>query len=293
VHELGPGRQPLLSPDGTVVAAPSDARSGPALTLYSTSGSARHTFFDAGAATALPASWSPDSRFLAVVLASTDPVSSRASGLAVIDAHTFASKLIANGPVDGASFAPEGSDRIVYASASSLALSAPVDLFIGSPDRTARQRLTADGRSLNPVWGREGIAFDRERLRPSAAPIYQVWLLTGRRLAQLTNLRVPPLFNGLVPVAFSESGTRLLAEYEGLDTSAAWTIQLAPLWVRKFTERGRTVVGAAISRDGNSLLVDAGGYLSAPWNSAVVQSVPFGGGGARALAHGEEPGWNR
>lgn len=72
-HRLGPGEQPLLSPDGAVVAASAVRRHGAALTLYRAGGGVIRRFFDAGVATAAAQAWSPDSRYLAVTLTSRDP----------------------------------------------------------------------------------------------------------------------------------------------------------------------------------------------------------------------------
>ena len=96
------------------------------------------------------------------------------SSLVVIDLETGAMTTLAHGIVQGASFAPEGSDRLAYALASSELLTAPVNIYITTPDGSGASLLTHDGRSLNPVWGAEGIAYDRERLRPQAAPVYQI-----------------------------------------------------------------------------------------------------------------------
>ena len=41
------------------------------------------------------------------------------------------------------------------------------------------------------------------------------------RVRKLTHVRVGPLVQGLVPLAFSADGARLLAEFEGEDTSEA------------------------------------------------------------------------
>jgi hypothetical protein len=286
-HRLGPGSQPLLAPDGSLVAA--SAATG--LIVYPASGGAPRHLFDDAEATAVATAFSPDSRYLGVVLSSTDPASAASSGLAVVDTTTFASRILASGQIYGASFAPDGSDRIVYASAPSPALTAPVDVHVIDADGSRAAQLTRDGRSLNPVWGRLGIAFDRERLRVNAEPAYQVWLMAGDGTSarQLTALAVPPLREGLVPIDFDDAGTRLLAEYEGQDTSAAWLLELgrgeaAPL--------GGDVIGVALSRDGARVLVDRGGFLNAP-DRGVVESLPLAGGPLRILvAHGSEPSWD-
>lgn len=293
-RRLGPGTHPLLSPNGGIVAASRLGSSGSALVLYFTAGGAARRFFRLSIATAVAQSWSPDSRYLAVSLASTNPASARPSGLAVIDTQTLRRRILAHGPIHGASFASDGSDRLAYASARSLALGARVNVHVVRPDGTLRRTITRDGRSLNPVWGSAKIAFDHERLRRHGAPVYQIWLMRpdGSHRSKLSHLRVAALSDGLVPLSFSASGSRLLAEYVGQDKSEAWTVAVASRGLRKLRIRGHIVSGAAISRDGTRVLVDRGGFLNQP-DAGVVESLPFNGGKPSVLTHGAEPSWNR
>jgi hypothetical protein len=277
----------LLAPNGSLVAA----SSAPGLILYPASGGAPHRYFDTPDATAVATAFSPDSRYIAVVLSSTDPASAASSGLAVIDTTTFDYRIIARDQIYGASFAPDDSDRIAYASAASPALTARVDVHVTRADGSGAMQITHDGRSLNPVWGLSGIAFDRERLRTDAEPAYQVWLMAsdGSSRRPLSALPIPPLSEGLVPTGFSHNGSQLLAEYSGQNTSRAW---LLPLSSGRAHVLGAGLVGAALSRDGASALVDRGGFLTPP-DQGVVESVPLAGGQPRILAaHGSEPSWN-
>ena len=293
-ERLGEGNRPSLSPNGEIVAASSDSQSGHALTLFSSDGSQIASFFDASLQTATAASWSPDSRYLAVVLSSTDPASNATSGLAVIDTENKSSRVLVHGSIYGASFAPDGSRRIAYGWAPTQALYAPVDLHLIAVSGTRDVPLTSDGRSLYPVWGRTALAFVRERLRKRAAPAYQVWLMAadGSGAHPVTTIHPPPLEDGLVPIAFSADGSRLLAEYQGANTSRAWTIDLATRSALELRQDGHTVSGAGISRDGTQLLVDRGGYLNPPDHGAV-ETVKFTDGSARTLiSHGSNPSWN-
>jgi hypothetical protein len=291
---LGPGLDPLLAPNGRSVAAVtfSTQAHGPALVIYSTVGGTANQYFSLATVTAQPLAFSPDSRYLAVALQSNDPPSEASSGLAVIDTATGAVTTIAHGQVQGASFAPDGSDRIVYGLAPSLAVSVPVNLYIAQPGGSGTQALTRDGRSLNPVWGPQYIAYDHERLRRNYAPRYDIWLRsptpgasTARRL---TNVPANKLVVGLVPIAFSAGGSRLLSEFEGQDTSAAWTVRVPSGRARQVTVGRQFVIGAGISRDGGSLLVDLGSFESPP-SSGRIATVPFAGGRPRVLiAHGAQ-----
>jgi len=87
-RKLGPGYQPLLSPNGRLVAATGASVKGPLLLIYSATGKVVGKFYKAATFSVVPTAWSPDSRYLAVEL--FDPVSSGIgrSGLAVIDTTT-------------------------------------------------------------------------------------------------------------------------------------------------------------------------------------------------------------
>jgi len=286
-RRLGRGSQPMVAPDGSLVAASST----PGLMLYPAAGGSAHRYFATADATAVAAAFSSDSRYLAVVLSSTDPASAAFSGLAVIDTATFAYRIVARGQIYGASFAPDGSERIAYASASSPALRAAVDIHVIGANGSGEVQITRDRRSLNPVWGRGGIAFDRERLRAYAEPAYQVWLMAsnGRARRALTAFVIPTLREGLVPIGFSDDGSVLLADYEGQDTSQAWMLRLSS---DRAIRLGANLAGAALSHNGASALVVRGGFLIPP-EQAVVESVPLAGGRPRVLAtHASEPSWN-
>jgi Tol biopolymer transport system component len=251
------------------------------------------TYFNLATETATPLAWSRDQRYLAVQLTSVANAGS-GLGLAVIDLGLHTVKTIARGQIYGASFAPNGSDRIVYGRAGSSSLSAPVNVFLSNPDGSGQSALTRDGRSLNPVWGRLGIAFDKRRLRRNDAPVYQIWLrsASGSSVRRLTNIRVRSLASGLVPLAFSADGKRLLAQFEGQDTSEAWTVRVPTGNARRVTVRGRSVVGAGISGNGRTLLIEEGSFLEEA-SAGRVATVPFGGGGSRVLiSHGSQASWN-
>ena len=189
----------------------------------------------------------------------------------MLDTKTSSYRILAYGTIYGASFARDGSDRLVYARAANQTLSARVNVHVVSAGGSGDTPLTHDGRSLNPVWGRLGIAFDRERLRRRADPAYEVWLMAaqGSHRARLTSVGVPPLQDGLVPIAFSADGTRLLAEYEGADTSRAWAVDVITRRAHELRRAGHSVAGAAISKNGAALLVDRGGFLNPP-SSGIV-----------------------
>jgi hypothetical protein len=299
---LGPGQQPLLAPNGQSVAAglfgtvSGAQEQGPSIAIYPAAGGAPTPSLNLATATATPLAWSPDSRYLAVSLQSTSVNDSgKLSGLAVIDTATGAVSTIAHGQIYGASFAQDGSDRIVYGRAPSQLLAAPTNLYVSAPGGTGLRALSSNGHSLNPVWGPNYIAYDRERMRREA-PEYQIWLTSpsGARVRKLTHVRVGPLVDGLVPLAFSAGGSRLLAEFEGEDTSGAYAVNVASGGrAREVTVRGHAVQGAGISSDGSTLLIDENAFEQAPSNGRVA-TIPFAGGKRSKVlvTHASQGSWN-
>jgi Tol biopolymer transport system component len=302
----------LIAPTGQQVAVSlfgsGGAETGPALAVYSTGATAATTFLNLATENARPLAWSPDGRYLAIDVQSTAASGASAkSGLAIVDVALGKVTMIATGSIYGASFAPTGPNALVYGGSGSESPFARVNLYeftnlsngVGGQPVSGRgeallpRALTGDGRSLFPVWGRRGIAFDRERLRGNNAPQYQIWLRspTGSSARRLTDVRAGNLVSGLVPIAFSRDGTRLLAEFEGQDTSEAWTVRLTGGHPRRVTVRGRSVQGAGISADGRTLLVETGA-MEAPASAGRVSTVPFAGGRATVVvAHGSQASW--
>jgi hypothetical protein len=297
---LGPGQQPLLAPDGQLVAVALFGtvnglqEHGPAVGIYPASGAPIADYLNLETSTATPLAWSLDSRYLAVYLQSTATVGIAAdSSLDVIDTQTGTVTTITHGAIYGASFARDGSDSLVFGLAHSLSPFAATNLYMSEPNGLGLHRLTSDGRSLNPVCGRNYIAYDRERMR-HLSPEYQIWLATpaGVRVRKLTHIAVGPLVQGLVPLAFSASASRLLTEFEGEDTSGAYAVNVTSGRARGITVDGQMVQGAGISSDGSTLLVDMGSFEQ-PSSSGRIATVPFAGGRARVLiAHGAQASWD-
>jgi dipeptidyl aminopeptidase/acylaminoacyl peptidase len=290
-RRIGAGSDPLLAPDGSLIAASAPAGSRSALLVYRTGGGAPHAYFAGQAVSATPLAFSPDGRRLAVALSSRDPVSAAGSGLVLIDTGSLRARLVARGQIEGASFSPDSS-RLAYAAAPSPALSAPVNISVLHLMAGARQPLTDDGRSLNPVWGPRGIVFDRERLRRNGEPAYSLWLMRadGARARPLVTQAVPRMRNGLQPVAFDPGGQRLLADYVGPNTSQAWLVGLAGSRPRATPLPGGAS-GAGVGSDGSLLLI--GGGIVNPPSQQRIESRPASGGRATVLvAGGAEASWD-
>ena len=289
-HEVGKGQDPSVAPDGRMVSSSAFGSSGPALTLYETGGRRLHSFFN-DRVIATPLGWSPDSRYLAVLL-QTDGRQVISTGLAVIDTMTMTTRTVATGVIRGASFVLSGPDRLVYGQARSQQIEDAVNLYTINPDGSDRRQLTADGDTLRPLWTARGIVYDRETPRGvGVAPAYELWLLHGGHSTQLTHLTPPARVAGLVPVAASANGNRLIAEYEGPGVLIPLAVQLSPRWVRALATGGTTVQGVGISRDGRTLLLErrASGF---PTHEGVVETVPFGGGEPTRIASGDSAAWN-
>jgi hypothetical protein len=294
---LGPGQQPLLAPNGQSVAAslfgvPSDSEHGPAIGVYPAAGGPVANYLNLETATAAPLAWSPDSRYLAVA---AQPTNIRApSTLDTIDTQTGTVTQIAAGTIYGASFARDGSDRLVFGLSHSESFAGGVNLYMSEADGAGLHRLTSDGHSLNPLWGPSYVAYDHERNR-HLSPEYQISLATpaGVPVRKLTHISVGSLEQGLVPLAFSADGGRLLAELEGQDTIGAYAVTVASGHARSVTVHRHAVIAAGISADGSTLLLDEGSFEQPPSHGRIV-SVPFAGGNPTLLvAHGSQASWNR
>jgi hypothetical protein len=274
------------------VAASATNFKGAALKLYSTEGGAPRQFFDTGNQTATALAWSPNGRYLAVALLGTSVNSARGAGLAVIDTQTWTVTLVAKGVISGASFDPSDAPELVYGSSASQLLKDPSNLYEVSVDGGASTPLTHDGRSISPVWGAQGIIFTREQMRGhDKAPEYQLWLMRGSHLEQLTSLKASALVDGLIPLDVSSDGNRIIAAFVGEDTDEAWTVQISPRKVRQVTFGQDTVQPAGISSDGQELLLDVGSFEQSPAHG-TVETIPFAGNRLSTVTAGADASWN-
>jgi hypothetical protein len=280
---LGTGVDASISPDGANVAIVTPyTRRGTSLVVRPSGGGAARVVARTGDAIG-PLTWSPDGALLAVVINTTR--------LVVIDVASGARHVVAHGQIQGASFSPD-SRRIAYARSRSARLLARVNVFAADVDGSGAHAITHDGRSLWPVWGPTQIAYTHERTRRHDAPVYQLRVMRpdGSGVRQLTHLRIPRLLSGLTATAWSAGGTRLLAEYGGQDTSEAWTVDVASGHARDLTGRFDGVIGADLSADGTTVLVQRG-YFDDPRHQSIA-TIPFPGGRATVLVrHGSAPSW--
>lgn len=299
-RRLGPATGAMLAPDGQLVAVSYltfSHRERSTLTLYSSSGAVAAAVFKAAASyQATPVAWSADSRYLAVNVLAIDRSSPYRTGLYTVDATTGTVTPVAYGYIYGASFSPSASspDELVYGLAHVQTYNSRVNLYTTAADGSGpTTQLTRNGRSLNPVWATSGILFDHERIRGHNAPEYQVTVLRGGRTITITHSRPNLLVQGLVPIAVSANGRRLLAMYQGQDTAFAWTVDLVTHRARALKLHGKLVFPDGISRDGRRVLVDYGDFQEPP-SAGTVYAMGFSGGHATALVHhAGGAGWNQ
>jgi Tol biopolymer transport system component len=225
--------------------------------------------------------------------------------LVLIDVLTGAQRVVAQGFFSGFSFSPDGSE-IVYAKAEKERYPPRSDVFRlqfvppGAVTVAAEQpvRLTRDHNSSHPLWGPNGkIVFVKavEGKKRRYGPKNELFLMNprGKGVKRLTHTVVDPLLQGLFPTDWSANGRRLLAQFEGQDTSHAVTVNPqtgAQRPLLKAEEAG--FVGTALSADGTTVLGYQGGFD--PSNEHNVVTVPYAGGEPTVLArNASEPSWNR
>jgi Tol biopolymer transport system component len=278
---------PQVSPDGTMVAASRQTRSG-ANQLYvlpTADGPAQRLLKNVGFATV---AWSPNSKLIAVV------TGRRLVTIGIPDGTV--TTLATGGAFNGAamSFSPAG-DAITYSVATSNAVNARSNVYTVPVAGGAPTQLTTDGLSTSPVWGPTQIAYSRGPLRRNDYPKLNIWLMNpdGSNQRQLTFVGARSLTAGLNAVEWSASGAELLASYGGQDTNQAYAVD-------PFTGSARDL-GAkpfdgtspgAISRDGTTVLAQTGGQEGPSPDQAVV-TIPFAGGPPSVLVpRGLNPDWN-
>lgn len=315
-HRLLAGSNPHVSPDGQVIALlhqGKGAKAQPELVLAPADGSAPAATLVRGWREPYVFAWSPDSSTIAALRG--PELGKRA--LVLIDVVTGAQDVVATGYFNGVSFAPASSRAGVVplttpAGGGVLSLAygrAPTesypprgdvyrfDLPPGQSVRAAAPvALTHDHRSLDPLWGPHGqIVFVKQldAKRRKYGPKNELYLMSegGGQVRRLTHTEVDPLLQGLYPTAWSADGSRLLAEFEGQDTTYAVAVNPrtgAQRPLVKATEQG--FLGWALSPDGGRVLGQTRGFEPGPGND--VATAPYGGGKPKVLAKSAfEPSW--
>lgn len=300
-RKVAAGRSPHVAPSGEWVAylheGPKFAQE---LKLAPVSGGAGKTLMTNFRESSQLA-WSPDSKTIAAL---RGPELGKRK-LVTIDLASGKQSVIASGYFSGFSFSPDGTE-IAYALSQSEKYPPRSDVFrfpvpipgvvnVRAPEPV---RLTRDRRSSDPLWGpNDRIVFVKtvEAKKRKYGPKNELFLMSaeGKQVKRLTNTKVPPLLQGLSPTDWSADGKRLLAEFQGQDTSYAVVVNPRTGAQRPVAGTGeRGFVGAALSADGKQVLGFTGGFD--PAGTHRVATVPYGGGKPKVLAKNAlEPDWSR
>ena len=298
LRTLKKATNPQVSPDGLSVAVLHEgAKNAQELQVALAAGGSPRTLM-ANLREASYVTWSPDSKTLAAL---RGPELGKRK-LVLIDVATGLQSVVASGYFVGFSFSPDGTE-IAYAVASNEKYPPRSDVFrfpvpipgvvnVRAPEPV---RLTSDHRSLLPLWGPQKIVFVKMLGKNRRyGPKNELFLMDaqGKQVKRLTHTKVPALLQGLFPTDWSADGNRLLAEFEGQDTSYAVVVNPktgAQRPLLKAEESG--FVGSALSADGSTVLGYEGGFD--PGNRHNVATVPYGGGKLTVLAkNAAEPSWS-
>ena len=269
-RRIGPGHSPKISPDGRWVAWVDDDEV--MMRLADRSRKARVVVRSSSIG---DLQFSPDSKLLGLVVGHR---------LFVYDIRERDEVKAASGSIRGFSFSPDSGSVVFGTAGLSDAGDAPSDLYSFSLEDKARTRITRDRKSLNPLWGSAGVLHDRMRARPGDAPTYNVFSIKpdGGSLRRITTLKIPSLMSGLVPLAQSADGTRLLANFVGQDTQAAFRVNTRTGRAKALDDDFENgLVGFDLTADGRTVLGHTGG--PDPMARHDVVTVPYGGGDPEVL----------
>ena len=296
------GHNPHVAPNGLFTAYLHEGpRNAQELKLTSVAGGAGKALMT-NLREAFYVTWSPDSKTIAAL---RGPELGKRK-LVLIDVATGLQSVVAQGFFSGFSVSPDGTE-IAYSVAKSEKYPPRSDVFrfpvpipgvvnVRAPEPV---RLTSDHRSSDPLWGPTGqIVFVKtlDGKKRKYGPKNELFLMNpqGKGVKRLTHTKVPPLLQGLFPTDWSADGTRLLAEFQGQDTSYAVTVDPKTGAQRPVAGTGETgFVGTDLSADGKLVLGFNGGFDPGLRNHKV-QTVPYGGGKPKTLVkEAFEPSWSR
>lgn len=299
-RKLDSGETPHVSPDGNwVVYLHQGTNHRQELKLAPVAGgSARTLMVDWREPFSL--AWSPDSSMILVQRGAE--LGKRK--LVLIEVATGVQKVVAQGFFSGFSFSPQGG-QFVFAKAKSERFPPRSDVYrvdLIPPGAVSvmpvlPHQITSDHRSSYPLWGPSGqIVFVKalDAKKRKYGPKNELYLMkpNGKGVKRLTHTNVPQLLQGLFPTDWSAGGNRLLAEFEGQDTSYAVKVNPKTGAQKPVAQAGEQgFVGTALSADGKLVLGVTGGFEPGPDHDVV--SVPYGGGKPQVLAENAfEPDWS-
>jgi hypothetical protein len=235
---------------------------------------------------AMTVAWAPRSR--RVVLSTRTRV-------LLVDLKSESRHLLARGHLCCAGFSPDGRAVVYARNNGSFGTGFRSDVYAIRLEDGHVSRLTRDGHSDRPVWGRGWIAYSHFRARGG-------WLIrdlhlmrsdgSGKRFLAGGHDEPSKAETGIEPVAFSHDGARLLAclASEFQCPPVTFHIPDGRRYALHVTHRNELGAAVAISRDGNQVLAEVGG-LEKPYR---VVAVPFAGGEPRVLVrNAEHASWSR
>jgi dipeptidyl aminopeptidase/acylaminoacyl peptidase len=305
------GSAPSISPDGKWVAyfAECKARAGSALPctyLISPSGGEPRLLSTRRLDEAM--TWSPTSERVGSISAFGGHEYQQPGGedneLVTIDVASGKEVTVAQAhEFFGWSFSPDG-ESIVFAPASigeDGYYNGNIDLFVTEADGDKTRQITQTGDASDPVWGPKSIAFSKDIPFGNQGSLSEIWQIQpdGTGLASITK-PLPKRFvgeghGGLVPVAWSEDGRMLLAGLVG--NWGAEPIEVDPEngAARELGRFGRPwgTDTIALSRDGDSALVQDGSFAEVSAEDRAVLIVAEGGKPKVVERGAWVPSWNR
>ena len=291
---VGPGTSPRVSPDGDVIAYAFESPDGKRqLKIAAAQGGGSATVMN-NLQDSYNFAFSPDSKLIAALRG--PELGKRTLVLLDVTSGTLL-RTVDKGYFSGLGFSPDGTSLAYGKTNAEGGFPAKINVFSVPVAGGKPVQLTRDNRSQNPVWGPTGkIAFVKllGAGQRKYGPKNEIFLMNenGSGQKRLTNTKVGPLLSGLTPLAWSESGTRLLAEFGGQDTSYAVTVNPQTGAQRRIGPPGEQgFIATSLSKDGSTVLGFTGGFEPGP-NHAVA-TVPYGGGKAKTLVKGGyEPDWS-
>ncbi|HEX5609194.1 MAG TPA: hypothetical protein VFX45_03780 [Solirubrobacterales bacterium] len=293
VRKLDAGTSPRVSPDGqTVIYFHEGPGHAQEMKAVAASGGASRTLLGGWQENSILA-FSPDSKTVAAL---RGPEIGKRK-LVLVDIASGAQRVLAAGFFSGVSFSPSGTE-LVYSRAPSEKFPPRSDVFRVAAAGGKPVRLTKDHISQDPLWGPTNqIVFVKmiEAKKRKYGPKSELFLMNpqGKGVKRLTHTKVGALLIGLFPTDWSENGNRLLAEFEGQDTSYAVAVNPRTGAQRPIDKAGEQgFVATSLSADGTSVLGFSGGFEPGPNHDVVT--VPYGGGRKTTLAKNAFlPDWSR
>lgn len=289
-RRLGIGRAPTISPDGQWVAfvtVPAGGSEMDTVVLQRLEAGSQRLVMRSDSISSLR--FSPDSKKLGAIAAG--------KRVRIYDVANDQLHVAVSGFIRGYAFSPD-SEQIVYGKAVKEDFQSGSDLYTVAALGGDETRLTEGKRALNPVWTTaKEIVFDRFKRRMGDAPAYNLWALdpaAPESLRRLTQLTIPRLVSGLVPLEGSADGKRLLAAFTGQDVEVGFTVATGTGKTRALSQDFESgTVGFDLSADGKTILAHTGG----PDPSAAhdVVTVPYNRGGKTKVIVEDAayPDWTR